>query len=143
MLHSAGPLPAPGIVQLRGSFSFGGHHCLVLEQLGPSLLELIATSAHMERREAVAQLRSIAYQLLVRISRFPRARNAQLVPKALGNCGLCLKFRWATYLGRTIGAALFQVASRAYRLEQHESARGQRVATSAAPLPGSCIRPNS
>lgn len=64
-LHSAAALPVPGIVQLRGSFSFEGHHCLVLERLGANLLELIAESAQLERREAVAQLRSVASQLVV------------------------------------------------------------------------------
>lgn len=71
-LHSAGALPAPGIVQLRGSFSFEGHHCLVMERLGANLLDLIAESAQLERREAVAQLRSVAAQLLVGTCGDPR-----------------------------------------------------------------------
>lgn len=65
-LHSAATLySAPGIVQLHGSFAFKGHHCIVLEELGGDLRVLAATSAHIPGREAVGQLRSIAFQLMV------------------------------------------------------------------------------
>lgn len=65
-LHSAATLcSAPGIVQLHGSFTFGGHHCIVLEEKGGNLRELAATWVHLPRPEAVLQLRSIAFQLMV------------------------------------------------------------------------------
>ena len=60
------PGGAPCVVRLHDSFSLGGHQCLALERLRPSLLGLIAESAELDRREALRQLRAAAFQLLVR-----------------------------------------------------------------------------
>jgi len=59
------PGGAPCMAALRDGFGLVGHHCLVLERLRPSLLGLIAESAELGRRDALRQLRAVAFQLLV------------------------------------------------------------------------------
>ncbi len=56
---------APCVAALRDGFGLVGHQCLVLERLQPSLLGLIAESAELGRRDALRQLRAVAFQLLV------------------------------------------------------------------------------
>ena len=59
------PGGAPCVAALRDGFGLVGHQCLVLERLRPSLLGLIAESAELGRRDALRQLRAVAFQLLV------------------------------------------------------------------------------
>ena len=53
------------MARLRDGFGLVGHQCLVLERLRPSLLGLIAESAELAPRDALRQLRGVAFQLLV------------------------------------------------------------------------------
>ncbi len=56
------------MARLQDSFGLVGHQCLVLERLRPSLLGLIAESVALDARAALAQLRAVTFQLLVRAS---------------------------------------------------------------------------
>ena len=53
------------IVDIRGAFSHAGHLCLVLERLGPTLLDYTVSSAGLLAPQQLSQLRKIAHQLLV------------------------------------------------------------------------------
>ncbi|KAK9849802.1 hypothetical protein WJX84_004936 [Apatococcus fuscideae] len=61
---SQAPRWAP-IVDIRGAFMHAGHLCLVLERLGPSLLDYTVSSAGLPLPQQLLQLRKIAHQLLV------------------------------------------------------------------------------
>jgi hypothetical protein len=54
-----------GAVRLAGAFAHGGHMCLVLERAFPSLLDYLSESAALPAPARLANLRSIARQLLV------------------------------------------------------------------------------
>ena len=53
-------------VALRGAFCHGGHVCLVLQRLFPSLLDYVVDSAALAPAARAANLRALALQLLVR-----------------------------------------------------------------------------
>ena len=53
-------------VALRGAFCHGGHVCLVLQRLVPSLLDYVVDSAALAPAARLANLRALALQLLVR-----------------------------------------------------------------------------
>ena len=53
-------------VALRGAFCHGGHVCLVLQRLYPSLLDYVVDSAALAPAARLAHLRALALQLLVR-----------------------------------------------------------------------------
>lgn len=53
-------------VALRGAFCHGGHMCLVLQRLVPSLLDYVVDSAALPPTARLANLRALALQLLVR-----------------------------------------------------------------------------
>ena len=76
-----------GIVRLLGAFGHCGHVCLVLERLRPSLLDYLSESAVLPAAARLANLRSIAHQLLVSLLR------TSFVP--LGHCvfSLCTQGR--------------------------------------------------
>ena len=58
--------PAARAVALRGAFCHGGHVCLVLQRLFPSLLDYVVDSAALAPAARLANLRALALQLLVR-----------------------------------------------------------------------------
>ena len=64
-LRAAAPGACSGIVRLLGAFGHCGHVCLVLERLRPSLLDYLSESALLPANTRLANLRSIARQLLV------------------------------------------------------------------------------
>ena len=51
---------------LRGAFCHGGHVCLVLQRLVPSLLDYVVDAAALAPSARLAHLRALALQLLVR-----------------------------------------------------------------------------
>ena len=69
-LHSRriGGSPAPGVVRLFDTFTFGAHFCLVLERLHPRLLDWVAESAAAPPKHTLPALRKLAYQLLVTVA---------------------------------------------------------------------------
>ena len=76
---SQAPRWAP-IVDIRGAFMHAGHLCLVLERLGPSLLDYTVSSAGLPLPQQLLQLRKIAHQLLVRLRMCASQKNRILVP---------------------------------------------------------------
>ncbi|KAK9863940.1 hypothetical protein WJX84_010191 [Apatococcus fuscideae] len=52
------------IVDIRGAFTHAGHLCLVLERLGPTLLDYTVSSAGLPASQQLLQLQKIAMQLL-------------------------------------------------------------------------------
>lgn len=63
-LHGSGG--GAGFVELRGSFVYQGHLCLVFERLRGSLSERITAAAELASGEREALLCTTAHQLLVR-----------------------------------------------------------------------------
>ena len=59
------PAAARGVA-LRGAFCHGGHVCLVLQRLVPSLLDYVVESAALAPAPRLANLRALALQLLAR-----------------------------------------------------------------------------
>ncbi|KAK9918761.1 hypothetical protein WJX75_006665 [Coccomyxa subellipsoidea] len=70
------------VVRLLGTFTHAGHMCLVLERLFPSLLDYLSLSATLSPCTRLANLRSIAYQLLgtVAVLHASGVVNADLKP---------------------------------------------------------------
>ena len=66
------------VVRLLGTFMHAGHMCLVLERLHPSLLDYLSGSATLAPCTRLANLRSIAYQLLVCFLSFSSCNSAPL-----------------------------------------------------------------
>ena len=65
LFSSQRPGGGAAIVGIRGAFSHAGHLCLVLERLGPTLLDYTISSAGLPAQQQLTQLRKIAFQLLV------------------------------------------------------------------------------
>lgn len=78
-LHAHGPA-SMGVVKLLGSFTHGGHLCLVLERLSGSLLEYLSHSSSLVPALQLTHLRHIAFQLLVRLRQAPHRLYCTLPP---------------------------------------------------------------
>jgi hypothetical protein len=63
---------------LLGAFCHGGHVCLVLPRLGPSLLDYVVASASLTPALRLANLRALALQLLARPSPPPSRHICRL-----------------------------------------------------------------
>eukprot|EP00850_Spirogloea_muscicola_P018868 SM000177S03201 [mRNA] locus=s177:285545:288865:- [translate_table: standard] len=74
-LNACDPLDASHVVRLLATFSFGGHACLVLEQLHDSLLEVICRRTRSREFivNPVHNIRKVAVQLLGALALLQRA----------------------------------------------------------------------
>lgn len=78
-LHAHGPA-SMGVVKLLGSFTHGGHLCLVLERLSGSLLEYLSHSSSLAPAVQLTHLRHTAFNLLVRLRQAPHSLYCKFSP---------------------------------------------------------------